>query len=98
MHDQPLSSRVRLHAVVHGEVQGVGYRYFARREAQSRGLVGWVRNREDGAVEVLVEGERSRLESLLIALQRGPTAAQVERVDCEWSAAENISSGFTIRY
>jgi acylphosphatase len=98
MPDQPASTRQRLRAVVRGDVQGVGYRYFARREAQSRGLVGFVRNNADETVEVVAEGERSQLDTLVLALNRGPTAARVERVDCEWSAAEGTASGFSIRY
>lgn len=98
MPDPAPTTRVRLHAVVQGRVQGVGYRYFVRREAQARGLVGTVRNLADGAVEVIAEGERARLEGLVQALERGPTAAEVERVDCEWGVAEGIASGFSVRY
>ncbi len=98
MPDQSPSTRQRLRAVVRGEVQGVGYRYFARREAQSRGLDGFVRNNADGSVEVVAEGPRAQLDALVLALNRGPTAARVERVDCEWSAAEGAVSGFAVRY
>jgi len=98
MPDQSPSTRQRLRAVVRGEVQGVGYRYFARREAQSRGLDGFVRNHADGSVEVVAEGPRAQLDALVLALNRGPTAARVERVDCEWSAAEGVVSGFAVRY
>jgi acylphosphatase len=98
MPDEPPRTRLRLHAVVRGDVQGVGYRYFARREAQALGLVGFVRNLADGSVEIVAEGERSHLEALVVALQRGPTAAQVEQVDCKWGAPEGRESAFLIRY
>ena len=90
--------QIRLRAIVHGRVQGVGYRYFARREAAARGLSGGARNLSDGTVEVVAEGDRPALEAFVQALWRGPTAAAVERVDCEWSAADGTSSGFGVRY
>ena len=91
-------SIVRLHAFVEGEVQGVGYRYFVVENARSLGLTGWVRNRYDGSVEVLVEGTRSYLEVLVDALQQGPRASRVSNVRTEWQAAEGAFSEFKIRY
>jgi acylphosphatase len=77
----------RLHGVIHGDVQGVGFRYFLMREAQRLGLRGWVRNRDDGTVEFVAEGRRADLEKLKQVAGRGPQMAQVEKVDAEWSAA-----------
>src|SRR5437867_4280165 len=59
----------QLHAVVRGYVQGVGYRVFALREAQRLGLTGWVRNRPDGAVEVMAEGAEEALQRFLPRLE-----------------------------
>lgn len=67
--------------VVHGRVQGVGFRYFARRAARALGLKGWVRNREDGAVEVVATGGAEALASLRRELLRGPGYAHVERLE-----------------
>ena len=89
--------QTRLRAIVRGYVQGVGYRYFARREAQARGLTGYVRNLADGSVEVVAEGARSQLEAFLQALERGPSEAEVEHVDCEWGAAGGATFGFSVR-
>ncbi len=86
----------RLHAVVHGDVQGVGFRYFLMREAQRLGLHGWVRNRDDGTVEFVAEGERAVLEHLRQAAERGPSQARVERVDGRWSAAAGGLDGFDL--
>src|SRR6202043_2745297 len=69
----------RLHGVVHGDVQGVGFRYFLMREAQHLGLCGWVRNRDDGTVEFVAEGERADLERLKEAAEHGPSRALVQR-------------------
>jgi acylphosphatase len=87
----------RLHAIVEGRVQGVGFRFFVQETATALGLAGWVRNRWDGSVEVLAEGKRERLEKLLSALYRGPRSAFVEQVTPEWQAATGEFSGFYVR-
>jgi len=86
----------RLHGIVHGDVQGVGFRYFLMREARSIGLRGWVRNRDDGTVEFVAEGSRSDLERLRQAAERGPRMAHVERVDGSWSAAAGNLDSFDL--
>ncbi len=66
--------------VVEGYVQGVGYRYFARRAALRHGLSGWVRNRADGTVEALISGPPDAVEAMLAELRRGPLGAEVRSV------------------
>ena len=87
----------RLYARVHGRVQGVGYRAFAQSEARRLGLSGYVRNCEDGTVEVVAEGEESTLREFLNALQRGPVGAWVQRVDADYAEATGEWRNFTIR-
>src|SRR5438132_10550786 len=77
----------RLHAIVRGDVQGVGFRYFVQRKAQQLGLRGWVRNNDDGTVELVAEGGRGELEQLKRALEEGPRLARVDRVETRWSEA-----------
>lgn len=77
----------RLHAVVEGRVQGVGFRYFVLDKAETLGVTGWVRNRWDETVEVTAEGSRADLEKLLQALERGPRSAYVLQVNREWLPA-----------
>jgi acylphosphatase len=77
----------RLHAVVRGSVQGVGFRYFIQGKAQQLGLRGWVRNNDDGTVELVAEGPRSELERLKMAAEEGPRMARVQRVEVQWSTA-----------
>ena len=77
----------RLHAVVRGDVQGVGFRYFVQRKAQQLGLRGWVRNNDDGTVELVAEGGRQELEQLKRALEEGPRLSRVDRVEARWSEA-----------
>jgi len=83
--------------VVTGRVQGVGYRAAVQGKALFLGLRGWVRNRDDGAVEGLVGGESSTdLEAFREFLRKGPPAAVVEGL--EWSAsAEQAQEGFLVR-
>lgn len=68
------------HAVVRGEVQGVGFRMSAILRAEQLGLTGWVRNTEDGSVEVWAEGEAEALERFLAWLHMGPSSARVDEV------------------
>ena len=64
-------SRTAVHVIVEGRVQGVGYRAFVEREARSRGLTGWVRNRSDGSVETVFAGEEEDVASMIVACHRG---------------------------
>jgi acylphosphatase len=74
----------RLHALIIGRVQGVSFRYFVMENAETLNLLGWVRNRWDGSVEVTAEGTRQDLEQLLQALHTGPPMARVDHVEFEW--------------
>ncbi|MBO9554740.1 acylphosphatase [Cellulomonas sp.] len=70
----------RRRIVVRGMVQGVGYRWSMAREAGRRGARGWVRNREDGAVEAVVEGDEETVDALVAWARRGPAGAAVSDV------------------
>jgi acylphosphatase len=72
-----------LRFTIYGRVQGVGFRYFAQREASRLGVRGWVRNRSDGSVEVLAIGDPGKLERLQSRLQSGPPAAQVHTLSVD---------------
>lgn len=89
---------VRAHITVSGRVQGVGYRAFAARSAMQRGLAGGVRNRDDGRVELDVEGEKAVIEALLLDLAVGPPGGHVDAVETRWSAATGRHSTFSIWY
>jgi acylphosphatase len=72
---------VRRRVVVRGVVQGVGYRFSAARAAGTRGVAGWIRNRGDGSVEAVLEGEPAAVESMVEWCRRGPPHAHVQDVE-----------------
>ncbi|MCB4768427.1 acylphosphatase [Ancylobacter sp. Lp-2] len=76
-----MSAPRSLRIVVHGRVQGVGYRAWLAMEAGRRGLRGWVRNRRDGTVEALLHADEATLEALVDACRHGPAAAAVRAID-----------------
>ncbi len=84
------------HVLVAGIVQGVGYRAFVDRNARDLGLAGWVRNLDDGRVEVYAEGEASKLDTLVARLRRGPRSAEVSGVEVS-DCAPRDSIAFTVR-
>jgi acylphosphatase len=88
---------LRLHAIVEGRVQGVGFRYFVQEQAVALNLAGWVRNRWDGTVEVIAEGDKLTLDKFLSALQRGPRASYVSNVRTDWQPGAGEFSSFQIR-
>ena len=69
-----------LHFLIQGRVQGVGFRWFVQREAAELDLRGWVRNTEDGHVEVVAAGEADDLTELRRSLRRGPRGSRVDRI------------------
>ena len=79
-------------ARVTGLVQGVGFRYFAERAARQLGVKGWVRNRPDGTVETIAEGEESAVSRYLERLREGPRSGRVDSVDVEEIAPEGLRS------
>ena len=87
---------VSLRLEISGRVQGVGFRYSMRDEATRRGVRGWVRNRRDGSVEALAQGEPAAVQALVDWARRGPPGARVTEVRA--SAAEEAAlDGFELR-
>jgi len=87
-----------LRAVVHGRVQGVGFRWSTVREGRSLGLSGTVTNRPDGTVEVMAEGDPALLARLITWLEKGPPGARVNSVDIQWLPWSGSYSGFGVDF
>ncbi len=88
--DQPLHVK---HYLVKGRVQGVGFRWFVHREAAEIGLRGWVKNTDDGHVEVVAAGDAEQIAELREALQQGSRGSRVDAViehDLEENEAEKL--------
>ncbi len=88
----------RLHLLVYGFVQGVGFRFAAERMAKQAKLTGWARNNPDGSVEIVAEGEEKNLLDFKNWCYNGPKAAQVERVEEKWSEASGEFENFFIKF
>ncbi len=93
MHAQ---DRIRRHAIVHGNVQGVFFRDSTRQRANAHGVAGWVRNRSDGAVEAVLEGPPDAVQQVLRFLHTGPRHASVDHVDVSEEPPEGLT-GFSVR-
>ncbi|MGW4245144.1 acylphosphatase [Nocardia sp. NPDC004722] len=91
------SEPVRLSAWVHGDVQGVGFRWWTRSRALELGLTGYARNHRDGRVHVVAEGPRERCETLLDLLRSGTTPGRVNLVVEDWNTAQGGMTGFEER-
>jgi acylphosphatase len=86
---------IRRHVVASGHVQGVFFRETTRRRAEATGVAGWARNRTDGTVEMVFEGERVAVERLVAFAREGPRGARVDWVDVASEEPEGLS-GFEI--
>jgi acylphosphatase len=82
-----MSECLRRQVVVRGRVQGVYFRAFVERESLKAGIEGWVRNRSDGSVEALFAGPADKVQAIIEACRRGPSAARVDALD-ERAAAD----------
>jgi len=83
--------------LVSGKVQGVFYRVSAKRAADDRGVTGWVKNLKDNQVELIVEGDYSKLLKLIEWCKQGPPGACVTSVEVEWAGVTQYFSEFQIR-
>ena len=88
--------QIRAHVRIFGEVQGVFFRSTARGLALANGLTGWIRNRADGSVEAVFEGEEQAVRDMVDWCHEGPLHAEVERVEVEWLQATGDLKGFAV--
>jgi acylphosphatase len=90
-------SQKRVHVIVRGHVQGVGFRASCARQAHALGVTGWVRNQWDGAVEALFEGEAAAVDAMVRWCHDGPSRAQVTGVEVGTPPEGAVERGFRVR-
>jgi len=91
-----MKEKVKVRAIISGRVQGVFFRMETKRAAERFGVCGWVRNRRDGTVEALFEGDRARVAAILDWCKKGPPHAHVTNLDLTWDEYEGEFEGFSI--
>jgi len=89
---------MRAHALIYGDVIGVGFRAWTVACAQKLGLTGWVRNAGHKLVEAVFEGQEERIKEMIDLCHKGPEVAWVEKVDILWEDATGEFEGFEVRY
>ncbi|EGK13898.1 acylphosphatase [Desmospora sp. 8437] len=87
----------RIHLIVHGRVQGVGFRFYTQKAARKLGILGWVKNRSDATVEIDAQGNAKMLEQFLKAVRKGSPASKVDRIQIEQRKPTSFHT-FEIRY
>lgn len=90
--------QLRAHVIIHGLVQGVWFRASTKDEADHLGVTGWVRNLPDRSVEAVFEGEKKKVEEIVGWCHRGPSGANVSKVEIVWEPYGKEFSHFDIRY
>jgi len=93
-----MDTNVRARAIISGRVQGVFFRMETRRAAERYGVFGWVRNRRDGTVEALFEGDKKCVESILQWCKKGPPHSKVKDIKVSWDTYSGEFTQFEIRY
>ena len=88
----------RVHLLISGRVQGVFFRSNTRHFASELGLKGWVRNLQDGRVEVVAEGRKKVLDRLIEFCRKGPEGSKVENIDIEWEKPSNEFESFDVMF
>jgi acylphosphatase len=91
-------AKTRAHVYVTGKVQGVFFRQNTKRQAQSHGVFGWVKNLEDGRVEAVFEGEEEAVKAVVEFCRVGPKGADVASIDVNWETFRGEFEGFAIAY
>lgn len=86
------------HVIVYGRVHGVFFRMETKRQADKHNVSGWVRNKEDGSVEAVFEGEMQNIEAVIQWCHSGPSGAYVKNVDVRWEDYKKQFNGFAVMY
>lgn len=93
-----MPNNVRAHAIITGKVQGVWFRVETQQAARSHGVKGWVRNKMDGSVEAVFEGEEVDVQATLAWCRQGPPHARVDKVKVCWQDYSGEYTDFDVTY
>ncbi len=93
-----MAENVRAHAIISGRVQGVFYRAETQKAARQRGVTGWVKNRPDGTVEAVFEGNENDVAAMIEWCKSGSSQARVDNVDVDWETYTGEFSAFEVAY
>lgn len=93
-----MDNQARAHLIISGRVQGVFYRMETKMAAERIGVTGWVRNKPDGTVEAVAEGDKKAIEALIDWCHQGPPASRVENIDVRWLAYQAAFDKFDVTY
>ena len=88
----------RAHVFYSGRVQGIGFRYTAQNIAENLGVYGWVKNLEDGRVEIAAEGEEKNLKEFLDKILKGPLNRYIKEADVAWETPSKEFNDFDVRF
>lgn len=89
---------IQLHIIVSGEVQGVGYRYYTQMKAIQFGITGWVKNLQEGGVEILASGGKDNLERFIDEVRRGNPFSTVDHIEVNETEKTETYRSFAIKY
>ena len=87
---------MKKHIIISGKVQGVGFRYWLRKEANQKNIYGWVRNKVSGEVEALFIGDNAKISDLIKLCKKGPTSSKVTKIIVQNYQEEFLSRSFDI--
>lgn len=93
-----MTQNVRTRIFISGRVQGVFFRQNTRKKVRELGITGWVKNLANGRVEVLMEGEKDKVENLIEWLRKGPIIARVDGIEVFWEEYKGEFNDFVIKY
>jgi acylphosphatase len=96
--EEAMEANARAHLIVSGRVQGVFFRAETQQAAMRYGVSGWVRNKRDGTVEAVIEGEKNDVISLINWCKTGPPHSRVEKVDVSWQDFQGAFTDFSVTY
>ena len=93
-----MENKVRAHVIISGRVQGVCYRMETQRAAKSIGVSGWVKNRFDGTVEAVFEGDKKQVDQIIKWCRKGPSLSVVSNLEIDWGSFSGEFRDFDITY